>query len=84
MSFENLQELTTPQLADLARDAMTELARRGDHASFTALLSMSGHAGGCVSQSARALAESGSWSQVADLSGTTKQAAWSKWSQSSG
>lgn len=83
MSFEHLEELSTRRVADLARAAMTELAGRDDHESFSELLSMSGHAGGCVAQSARSLAEAGSWRQVADLSGTTKQAAWSKWSQPS-
>lgn len=82
MSFEHLEELSTRQVADVARAAMTELAGRSDQESFTALLSMSGHAGVCIAQSARSLAETGSWRQVADLSGTTKQAAWSKWSQS--
>lgn len=83
MSFEDLTGLTTPQLAEIARQAMSELANRADHESFTALLSMGGHVGVCVAQSARSLADAGSWSQVADLSGTTKQAAWSKWSQPS-
>lgn len=83
MSFEDLTGLTTSQLAEVARQAMSELADRGDHESFTALLSMNGHAGVCIAQAARSLADAGSWSQVADLSGTTKQAAWSKWSQPS-
>lgn len=83
MPFEDLAGLTTPQVADVARQAMSELAARGDHESFAALLSINGHAGVCVAQSARSLADAGSWSQVADLSGTTKQAAWSKWSQPS-
>lgn len=83
MPYEDLAGLTTPQVAELARRAMTELAGRGDHESFTQLLAMNGHAGVCVAESARSLAQAGSWSQVADLSGTTKQAAWSKWSQPS-
>lgn len=83
MPFEELQGLTTAQLAEVARRAMSELAGRGDQDAFSELLTMSGHAGTCVAQSARSLADAGSWSQVADLSGTTKQAAWSKWRQPS-
>lgn len=79
MPFEELQELTTTELADLARRAMSELGGRSDQGAFSELLTMSSYAGACVAQSARSLAEAGSWSQVADLSGTTKQAAWSKW-----
>ncbi|XAS76646.1 hypothetical protein V3G39_01035 [Dermatophilaceae bacterium Sec6.4] len=81
MSPEDLKGLPTAQLAEVARHAMSELALRDSRESFTELLSMTGHAGTCVAQSARSLAVAGSWSQVADLSGTTKQAAWSKWSR---
>ena len=45
---------------------------------------MNAHVGQCLGEAARALAANGSWSQVADLSGTTKQAAWSRWRTSSG
>ncbi len=83
MPFEELEGMTTAQIAELARRAMSELSGRGDQEAFSQLLTMGGHAGTCVAQSARSLADAGSWSQVADLSGTTKQAAWSKWRQPS-
>jgi len=40
--------------------------------------------GDLARQALTALAANGSWSQVADLSGTTKQAAWSRWRTASG
>ena len=77
--FPPLTDLDAGALGTLARAAMSELASRGDQASFAELLTMSGHAGVAVGEAARALAATGSWSQVADLTGTTKQAAWSRW-----
>lgn len=83
MPFEEFEGLRTDQVAQVARQAMSELAGRGDQEAFRQLLTMSAHAGSCLAVSARSLADAGSWSQVADLSGTTKQAAWSKWRQPS-
>lgn len=77
--FPSLHELDPASLGRLARAAMSELAERGDQASFAELLTMNGHAGVALGAAARALAANGSWSQVADLTGTTKQAAWSRW-----
>jgi len=75
----DLDSLPSAELGDLARAVLTALARRGDDAAFAELLTMNGHVGICLGDAARALAAGGSWSQVADLSGTTKQAAWSRW-----
>lgn len=75
----DLQRLSAKELGELARAALTALAARGDDAAFAELLTMNGHVGFCLGEAARALAAGGSWSQVADLSGTTKQAAWSRW-----
>ena len=46
---------------------------------FQALLTLSQLVGECLGQSARSLAAASSWSEVAGYSGTTKQAAWSRW-----
>ena len=43
------------------------------------LVALSGLVGTSLGESARLVAERGSWSQVAQISGTTKQAAWSRW-----
>lgn len=75
-SFDGLDD---DALAALARTAVDELARRGTTESFRALIELSGHVGSAVGESARQVAARGSWSQVAQVSGTTKQAAWSRW-----
>jgi hypothetical protein len=67
------------ELADLAREALRTLATRPEPEAFRALLDLSAVAGECVGESARLLAVHGSWSQVAEATGTTKQAAWSRW-----
>jgi hypothetical protein len=71
--------LGTKELGDLARAAMTVLAERGEHTAFQELLSMNGHAGECLGEAARRVAAGNSWTAVAELSGTTKQAAWGRW-----
>jgi hypothetical protein len=67
------------QIGDLVVTALRELAGRPDRRAFEELLRVSDEVGQCLGQSARTLAEAGSWSQVADAAGTTKQAAWSRW-----
>lgn len=74
-----LSELDDQDLAALIDDAICELARRGTPASFKLLVELSAHVGTSLGESARQVAASGSWSQVADITGTTKQAAWSRW-----
>ena len=76
---DDLDQLSSNDLGVLARDAMSILAQRGDQESFSQLLTMSAHAGECVGEAARRLAEAGSWTQVADLAGVSKQAVWSRW-----
>jgi hypothetical protein len=76
----DLRELPIPELARLARAATLELARRSEPAAFSALLDLQQQLGVSLGESARTLAAQGSWSGVAELSGTTKQAAWSRWS----
>jgi hypothetical protein len=69
-----------PELSQQARVAIQALAERSDVAAFHALLELSHLLGESVGGSARLLAAHSSWSQVAEISGTTKQAAWSRWS----
>lgn len=75
-SFDSLDD---GALGDLIRAAVGELSRRGTTDSFRLLIELSGQVGAAVGESARQVAERGSWSQVAEVSGTTKQAAWSRW-----
>ena len=63
-------------IAAEARALMDALAHSTDPAAFQSLLGLSHYVGECLGISARTLAESGSWSSVAGLAGTTKQAAW--------
>lgn len=76
---DGLDGLTTPELAEQARRALTLLARRPDKAAFGELLGMYEAVGTALGESARTLADHGSWSQVADVAGVTKQAAWYRW-----
>jgi hypothetical protein len=74
-----LRQLADRELAALANDAVTELSRRGSPESFKLLVELSAQVGVSLGEAARQLAATGSWSQVADITGTTKQAAWSRW-----
>ncbi len=68
--------------ADIAAEARTlldALAVSTDPTAFHTLLDLSQYVGLCLGTSARSLAEANSWSSVADLAGTTKQAAWQRW-----
>jgi hypothetical protein len=76
---EELENTSAEELAEQARAALGALARRTDLTAFQELLGLSEYVGECVGESARNLAENGSWSQVAEATGTTKQAVWSRW-----
>ena len=78
-SNPRLSTIPTSDLADLIRRAVDELSDRGTHEAFRALLEVLPHAGERLGHAARNLAADRSWSEVAELSGTTKQAAWSRW-----
>ncbi len=72
-----------PTLEDLERaagDAINDLAQRTDPEAFQALLSLSALVGEALGVSARTLAATGSWAKVAEAAGTSRQAAWSRWS----
>ena len=78
---DDLDELSSNDLGVLARNAMSILALRGDQEAFSQLLTMNPHAGECLGEAARHLASAASWTQVADLTGVSKQAVWSRWRQ---
>jgi hypothetical protein len=80
-SREKLDRTTTVDVAEIARAALESLAHRTDPEAFTQLLALAQTNGECLGISARTLAEQGSWSGVAEAAGTTKQAAWSRWSR---
>ncbi|WP_123023174.1 hypothetical protein [Mycolicibacterium stellerae] len=61
------------------RTLVDALTASSDPAAFQALLGLSQYLGECLGRSARTLAESRSWGDVAGVAGTTKQAAWSRW-----
>jgi hypothetical protein len=77
---DNLNPPTIAQLTKQAREATQALARRPDVEAFHALLGLSQLVGESLGVSARLLAANSSWSQVAEVSGTTRQAAWARWS----
>ena len=70
---------TPDELADVARAALRGLADSDDPAAFAHLLRLSAELGECLGVSARQVAGSRSWSGVADVAGTTRQAAWARW-----
>ena len=78
-SRDELAEASTEELAALAEAAITALAQRGDPVAFGHLLRLTGLVGECVGVAARATAERGSWAGVADIAGTSRQAAWERW-----
>ena len=67
-------------LEETARDAVAALAESADPEAFQALLRLSALVGEGLGVSARTLAAAGSWAKVAEAAGTSRQAAWSRWS----
>ena len=76
---EALENTSAEELAEQARAALGALAARTELAAFQELLGLSEYVGKCLGESARNLAQNGSWSQVAEATGTSKQAVWSRW-----
>ena len=70
---------TPDELAAVARAALHGLAESSDPAAFGHLLRLSAELGECLGVSARQVAANRSWSGVADVAGTTRQAAWARW-----
>ena len=77
-----LDGLTEAELAALICRTIDELSGRGTREGFAELLRIVAHAGQQVGNAARLVAESNSWSQVAEISGTSRQAAWERWRMS--
>jgi hypothetical protein len=71
--------LSEGEMAALIYRIADELSTRGTRESFAELLRVVAYVGGRVGDAARMLAASDSWSQVAQVSGTSKQAAWERW-----
>jgi hypothetical protein len=79
MKREDLDRATAEELADVASAALHALARSDDPAAFAHLLRLSRLVGECLGTGARTLSHERSWSGVADIAGTTRQAAWERW-----
>lgn len=80
---ERNEQRVDQRLVDLeatARAAVARLAEHPDPEAFQALLRLSAVVGESLGISARTLAASGSWAKVAEVAGTSRQAAWSRWS----
>jgi hypothetical protein len=77
-----LDGLTEAELAALICRITDELSGRGTREGFAELLRIVAYAGQQVGNAARLVAESDSWSQVAEISGTSRQAAWERWRMS--
>ena len=77
---EDLAHATPSELADVAEASMRLLAQSDDPAAFGYLIEMTRLAGECLGMAARTLAHESSWSQVGNVAGTTRQAAWERWS----
>jgi hypothetical protein len=78
-SQEELATMAPGELAGLAEAAVRSLAQKDDPAAFAQLLGLTRVVGECVGTAARALAGERSWSGVAQIAGTSKQAAWERW-----
>ena len=75
----SLDAMSEAELAALIRRGIDELSTRGSREAFGELLRVVSYAGEKVGVAARLLATSNSWAQVAEVSGTSKQAAWERW-----
>jgi len=71
--------LSEREMAALIYRIADELSTRGTRDAFAELLHVLPYIGERVGDAARILAASDSWSQVAQVSGTSKQAAWERW-----
>lgn len=74
-----LETLRESDLAALIRRVTDELCDRATRESFAELLAVMSYVGERLGDSARLLAANNSWSQVAEISGTSRQAAWERW-----
>ena len=68
------------ELERAAGAAIRALAEEPDQEAFQALLRLSALVGEALGANARTLAANGSWATVAEVAGTSRQAAWARWS----
>ena len=78
-SSDALAELSLEELATLIRRAVNALAQRPDDRAFSELLQLYEVLGVALGESARSLAERGSWAHVGGVAGVSRQAAWHRW-----
>jgi predicted choloylglycine hydrolase len=78
-SWASLTELSMEELATLTQRAVNTLAQRADDRAFFELLRLYEVLGVALGESARTLAERGSWAHVAGVAGVSRQAAWHRW-----
>ena len=76
---EDLAHATPSELAEVAEASMRLLAQSDEPAAFGYLIELTRLAGECLGVAARTLAHESSWSQVGNIAGTTRQAAWERW-----
>lgn len=76
---DDLNTLQPDELAARAEQAVVALAHSGKQEAFAHLLHLSQVVGENLGEAARLLAANGSWSGVAGIAGTTRQAAWERW-----
>lgn len=76
----DLDGKSTAEVEAIARAALSALAQRDDVDAFGALLAMNAHLAECTAISAQQLSSSMSWTQIGNLAGTSRQNAWSRWS----
>ena len=78
---DSLDHLSDDELDALIRAALAELTNRGTTEAFGMLAGRPERTGGgpAWAKPHGWSPRRGSWSQVAQISGTTKQAAWSRW-----
>ena len=76
---EDLAHATPSELAEVAEASMRLLAQSEEPAAFGYLIELTRLAGECVGVAARTVAHESSWSQVGNIAGTTRQAAWERW-----
>lgn len=74
-----LDGLSEGELGSLICRITDELSGRGTREGFSEMLRIVAYVGQGVGDAARLVAESNSWSQVAEISGTSRQAAWERW-----
>ena len=78
---DTLTGASVEELGELVRTVIATLAARVDDHAFGELLGLYETLGIALGESARTLAENGSWTRVAGVAGTSRQAAWYRWRQ---